>query len=73
MNRNFPTKKFVDGRLVEENKMTMFLILKVLNRPLRGNRYKKDRVGQDGNSTVQKLSSQTVEGYVSALMNLYRT
>lgn len=53
--------------------MVMFLNLKVLNRPLRGHRYKKDRVGRDGNSIVQTLSSQTVEGYVSALMNLYRT
>lgn len=71
--QDFCTKHgFVDGQLVSEDKLIMFLNTEVLSRELRTSRYKKERESTAGEKVQQTLGSNSIDGYVSAIISLYK-
>lgn len=64
-------QRFQDGCLVKEDKLIWFLDSKVLNRRLCTSRYTKHQTNKDEEEIPQTLGSVSINGYVSALINLY--
>ena len=62
----------MDGQLVTQQKLILFLQKEVLSRGLRNSRWSRKRETRDGKDIVQTLAYSTVEGYVSAIVNLWR-
>ena len=61
----------MDGELVSEDKLVMFLNTEVLARGLRTTHHKRKREARTGEEIQQTLGFSMVEGYVSALISLY--
>ena len=63
---------FDDGSSVTSSKLLLFIQDEVTKRGLRGSRYKKERVTEDGTEVKQTLPAQSVESYVSAILRLWK-
>ena len=61
----------MDGELVSEDKLVIFLNTEVLIRGLRTTHHKRKRESRTGEEIQQTLGFSQVESYVSALISLY--
>lgn len=66
-------KGFEDGEIVSENKAIWFLNERVLDREIRGSRYKKrkQRTTADGKPIRQTLGISAVKSYVASIVDLW--
>ncbi len=66
-------KGFEDGEIVSENKVIWFLNERVLNREIRGSRYKrrKQRKTADGKLIQQTLGISAIKSYIASIVDLW--
>ncbi|KAF2180995.1 hypothetical protein K469DRAFT_591049 [Zopfia rhizophila CBS 207.26] len=65
-------KGFEDGELVYENKVIWFLNDRVLDREIRGSRYKREsRTTVNSEPVQQTLGISAVKGYIAAIVDLW--
>ncbi|PLB51069.1 hypothetical protein P170DRAFT_354990, partial [Aspergillus steynii IBT 23096] len=64
--------QFVDGELVSNDKLLLYIDTKIIGRPAEGTRRKKRaRTDDSGDFVIPTISERTVEGEVSAIMSLW--